>query len=203
MPEAAAAPEVLGLRAFADRIGKRPSYVTELKAANRLVLTPDGRRVLVAESLALIADTSNPAKAGVAARHAAARGQGGAAAPVTERQADAGADSGGDLAPVRYDDPLSIRRAKAQAEREEALARKALREEQLELGQLLKREDVEAAIAAAATTLRTGLQNLPHALAPELAAAATEERCQVLLANGIEHALDEMSRRFSQIGRAT
>lgn len=200
MAEAAAAPREMGLREFAAAQGWKPSYVTELKRAERLVLSPDGRRVLVAESLQRIADTRTPGKQGVAARHAATR----AAAAPASAPAEEGDDSpaGAPTAPaIPFNDPLAMRRARAQAETEEARARKALRDEQLELGQLLQREEVEAAIAGAVTTLRTSLQNLPSTLAPELAAATTEDRCHVLLANGIEHALEELSRKLSSVGR--
>src|SRR5690606_36563118 len=128
MADAAAAPETLGFRDFARRCGWKASFVTELKDAGRLVLTPDGRRVLVAESLRLIEDTRDPSKAGVAARHAAARG---APSPSPSLAQDAGQggasgeDEADDRPPVAYDDPLALRRARAQAEREEAALRKA------------------------------------------------------------------------------
>ena len=51
------APEVLGFQAFAQRIMRAPSYVTQLRKAGRLVLSADGKGVLVAESIKLIADT--------------------------------------------------------------------------------------------------------------------------------------------------
>jgi Spy/CpxP family protein refolding chaperone len=202
----ATAPETLGFREFATRYGWKPSYVTELRKAGRLVLTEDGRRVRVAESLRLLEDTRDPSKAGVAARHAAART---AAAPSPSASPDAGQgadgddDEGGD-APATpataYNDPLAIRRARAQAEREEAALRKALREEQQELGELLQRDDVLAVIADATTTLRTSLENLPTTLSASLAAETAEERCRVILANGIEHALEELSRKFRAVG---
>lgn len=200
-----ATPETLGFREFATRNGWKASYVTELKAANRLVLTPDRRRVLVADSLRLIEDTRDPSKAGVAARHAAARGS---ANPSLSVHAEAGQggpdgdDDADDRAPVAPNDPLALRRARAQAEIQEAALRKALREEQQELGELLQRDDVLAMIADAITTLRTGLENLPNTLSASLAAEQAEERCRVILANGIEHALEELARRCGGIGRS-
>src|SRR5690606_3678431 len=175
----AAAPETLGFRDFARRCGWKASYVTELKDAGRLVLTADGRRVQVAASLRLIEDTRDPSKAGVAARHAAARGAASpspSAAPEAGQGGAGGDDEGEDRAPVAYDDPLALRRARAQAEIQEAALRKALREEQQELGELLQRDDVLAVIADAITTLRTGLENLPNTLSASLAAEQAEER---------------------------
>src|SRR5690606_28339636 len=127
--------------------GWKASYVTQLKAANRLVLTPDRRRVLVADSLRLIEDTRDPSKAGVAARHAAARGSANPSPSIhleAEQGGPGGDDDADDRAPVAPNDPLALRRARAQAEIQEAALRKALREEQQELGELLQRDDVLA-----------------------------------------------------------
>ncbi|MFP3415846.1 hypothetical protein SB773_30875, partial [Bacillus sp. SIMBA_074] len=55
---------------LADHIGCRPSYIVELKRAGRLVLGPDGKGYLRDASLALYEQTRDPAKSGVAARHA-------------------------------------------------------------------------------------------------------------------------------------
>ena len=66
-------PETSTFGEFAKIARFKASYVTQLKNDNRLVLTDDGKRVRVAESLARIAATKDPSKAGVAARHAAAR----------------------------------------------------------------------------------------------------------------------------------
>ncbi|MGH8073724.1 MAG: hypothetical protein ACREO4_06580, partial [Lysobacter sp.] len=59
-------PETCGFREFATLAGFKPSYITELKSAGRLVLTDDRKKVRVAESLALIDQTRDPARAGVA-----------------------------------------------------------------------------------------------------------------------------------------
>lgn len=192
-----AAPEALGFREFATRIGCKPGYVTALKSAGRLVLTADGRKVLVAESLRLIADTRDPAKEGVRARHAAARGDSAASSPSSAAESEGG-DSGADEAPapISPSDPLAKRRALAQAEREEALARKALRDEQVELGQLLRVEDVRATVADAVMVFRTALQNLPATL------PLVEERDRPVVADGIEHVLGELERKFGAIGRS-
>lgn len=202
----AARPETMGFREFASLAGFKPGYVTELKSKGRLVLTPDGKRVRVAESLTLIDDTRDPARIGVAARHAAAREQGGAVVAPAGPGGESAADSGGDDAQSTLADPVADsharRRAKALADKEEALARKAQRDEQLELGQLLRVDDVIGALTDAATTLRTSLESLPAALAPELAAATSEDRIRVLLGDALESRLTEMARKFGAIGRA-
>lgn len=64
-------PEILSLSGFAKLQGVRPSYITKLKDAGRLVLTEEGK-VRVAESIELIAQTAG-GRIDVAARHAEVR----------------------------------------------------------------------------------------------------------------------------------
>lgn len=193
-------PAELGLKEFAVYINRSPAHITALKQAGRLVLADaSGRRVRVAESIQRIADTDNPAKSAVAARHAAARGQGGATPALDAPEGDSSAHSAPQLDPA---DPLATRRARAATEREEAGARKALRDEQVELGQLVLAADVNAVIADATTTLRTSLENLPTTLAPLLAAEPDEDRVRVLLADSLSHCLEELARHFGQLGKA-
>ena len=189
-----AADRAVTLRQFARLLDVQPSYVTQLKSEGRLVLDEAGR-VLVVASQQRIRDTADPAKDGVRAHHAAARAA--AEGEGAEEQGAVVAAAGGDSA----DDPIALRRSRAQAEKAEAEARKALRDEQLELGQLLRRDDVVPACAAAVATLRNGLENLSNILAPELAAETDEGKVRVILADAIEHALDELSRQFAAIGK--
>ncbi len=197
------------LAGFARALGCKPSYVTELKAAGRLVLTEDGKRVRTAESLALLRDTADPAKAGVAARHAAKRGLGGSSAPGAAQVPASGPDEADDAdseAASNPADPVESsharRRSKALADKAEADARKALRDEQVELGQLLQAEEVEHAVRSAVVTFRGALENLPNTIAPQLAAMDDEGSVRVVVAEAIEHALEELARKFSQIGKA-
>ncbi|AOE80012.1 terminase small subunit [Pseudomonas lurida] len=62
-------PLFLSKSAFAARIGRTPSYITWLKDNNRLVLSPDGKKVDVLATEALILETADPSKAAVAVRH--------------------------------------------------------------------------------------------------------------------------------------
>src|SRR5699024_2279062 len=66
----ASLPDTATFAEFARIAGFKRSYITQLRKDDRLVL--EGRRVKVAESLALITDSADPAKRGVAERHAAA-----------------------------------------------------------------------------------------------------------------------------------
>lgn len=180
-------------------LGVGASYITQLKGEGRLVRTADGRRFLLAESRKLLAETADPSKAGVAARHAAARG-----AAVALEAGGHGVDQDdpdAPLAPIQ-DDPLAKRRALAQAQAEEAKARKLLRDEAVELGQLLAVDEVRSAIADAVTALRADLENLPAILAAQVAAEHDEDRVRVILRDAIEHSLRETSRKFGAVVKA-
>ena len=179
-------------------LGVAPSYITQLKGEGRLVRTSDGKRFLLAESRRLLAETADPAKAGVAARHAAARGAAVALeASSTVSEPD---DVEAPLAPTQ-DDPLAKRRALAQAQAEEAKARKLLRDEAVELGQLLPVDEVRSAIADAVTAMRADLDNLPAILAPQLAAEQDEDRVRVILRDAIEHIEREFARKATAVAK--
>ena len=196
-------PTDCSLAEFAKIARVNRSYVTELKKAGRLVLAATGK-VLVAESLALIEATRSPAHQGVADRHAAAREAGPGAASANAPTSPS-AEQGGQ--PDEVDEPQlpasphRDRRARALADKEEAAARKALRDEQLELGQLLVAPDVDTALADAAVTLRDAFENMPHELAPELAALNDEAMVCSRLMEFVETQFTELSRRFAAIAR--
>jgi hypothetical protein len=197
------APETLGFRAFADRIRVKPSYVTELRKAGRLVLTEDQRGVRVAESIALIESTRDPTKAGVAARHAAARAaEPPANAPQsTEPPADDDVDAG-ERPDGEADTPpatSAFHTHRAERERWQALAAK--RDYELSIGKLMQASEVEGAVAQAGTLFRRALERLPDTLAPQLAAATDEARVRAILAVEIEHALRDLAREFAAIGK--
>lgn len=179
-------------------LGVAPSYITQLKGEGRLVRTSDGKRFLLAESRRLLAETADPAKAGVAARHAATRG----AAVALEASSTASEPDEAEtaLAPAP-DDPLAKRRALAQAQAEEAKARKLLRDEAVELGQLLSVDEVRSAIADAVTAMRADLDNLPAILAPQLAAEQDEDRVRVILRDAIEHIEREFARKAAAVAK--
>lgn len=189
-------PEIVGLRDFARLIGKKQSYVTLLKQTDRLVLNSDGK-VLVAESLQRIKDTSDPAKTAVAARHAQNRGEGDI--PVPPKAAvvapePAESDEAEDLA-----GNASYQASRARREYFEAKARE--RDYLLSIGQLLRADEVVSAVAGAVAALRQRLEILPDVLAPRLAAEVDEGNIRALLAEEIEHALDEAARHFSTVAK--
>jgi hypothetical protein len=208
--------DVLGFREFALRIGCKPGYVTQLRKAGRLVLTEDGKAVQVKASLARIAATADPARQGVADRHAAARGAeldmaAGAGAvpanvapdavPGAEADSEAGAVDPEAAAALARDHDLSMRRARAQTEKAEEEALKHRRENLLEEGKLRRWDEIREVIASAVTTLRVGVESLADILAPQLAATSDEDEVRALLAEYIEQQLGELSRSFAELSK--
>lgn len=202
--------ETASFAEFARSAGIKRSYVTALRKADRLVLTDDGKRVRVAESLARIEATRDPARAAVAARHAAARGRpafpSDDTAPRTQTAGQG--DDGADTPPAPPDATQPVDDApgdegfqywRRRSEKARALA--AERDNAAAEAKLLDGEQVVAAVKGAITTLRTRLESLPDVLGPQLAAISDEAEARASLAEAIEHALEETSRQFFAIGR--
>lgn len=201
-----ALPETATFSQFAAILGCKPGWVTALRKAGRLVLTDNGKAVRVAESMALIESTKDPARQGVADRHAAARkAQEGAGAapsnPAASPSPQTPDDDGDDAAAPG--NPHSDRRAKAMADKEEALARKALREEQIEVGRLRWVDEIEPALAEAATRLRAAFEAMPDELSPGLASISDEAEVRARLVEFVEHSLGELSRAFADIAKGS
>lgn len=189
-------PATASLKDFAGIFGCRPSYVTELKKTGRLVLTEDGKRVCVAESIARIQATRDPAMQAVADRHTAARGV--ALAGAGEHPAPEAEQGGapGDDEPDA-DNP-DYQRWKARKERAAALREEIRLGE--EAGELIRRADATAVVSNAFTVLRTDLEALPDSIAPVLAGESDEGRVRVLLSEEIEHALGNLSTTIAKLG---
>jgi hypothetical protein len=188
------ASELLGFKDFAERIGCRPSYVTQLRKEGRLVLTDDGKQVRVAESIARIEATRSPSHDGVAARHAAARQTATPTPPGPEAPppAYAAADPGADKIGNSYQ--------AARAVKERYMAMSAKRDYEVAIGKLLDAAEVRSALISAITVLRNDLESLPENIAPALAAESDENRMRILLAEEIEHVLANLATRFDQMG---
>ena len=185
---------------FARILGVKPSAVTALRHDNRLVLTADGKRVQVAETQQRLRDTADPSKVGVVARHAAARGAGegqGGSMPAVEPQEPADGEQGDAEADAAAIGAYQSSRAK----REHFQALTAQMEYEQSIGKLMDAVEVSAAIATATTVLRSSLERLPDVLGPQLAAITDEGEARALLAEAIEHALDETARQFSNLAK--
>lgn len=206
-------PPVASFAEFAALRGWRRSYVTALRKADRLVLTDDGKAVRVAESLARIKATEDPAKAAVAARHAAkrAKGQGPAPSSSIEKPKPAVATANDGAVEPEADDEAAREAAAAlgvddgfqywRRRSEKARALAAERDNAVAEGKLLDAVQVTAAVAGGVTALRARLETLPDTLGPQLAAIDDEASTRSLLAEAIEHALEELSRQFGALGK--
>lgn len=173
---------------FARELGRAPSYVTKLREAGRLVLTDDGKRVLVEASKQRIAATESGRPQHVAARehHAQRRGQG-----------DGGENGGEAESPVTG--------TRADWERREAAARAQLREIELAKtrAELVEVAAVQHAGTEAGGILRTVLENLPDQLAAQLAEGdpERERRIHAQLTEHVELLLNEITHKLGALAR--
>ncbi|MFV2946436.1 terminase small subunit [Pseudomonas japonica] len=143
---------------FAARRGWSKSYVSKLASQDRLVLTADGK-VDVEATEALLAQSADPSKAAVAARHEEGR---------VERDVRTHLHPGVD-APTPQSAPQPSKGPdfqKARAHREHYLAQLAEAEFHKVQGNLVERKAVEDAAFTAGRVLR----DLVFGLAPQLAA---------------------------------
>ncbi|MDH0571520.1 terminase small subunit [Pseudomonas fulva] len=147
---------------FAARRGWSKSYVSKLANHDRLVLTADGK-VDVEATETLLAESADPSKAAVAARHEENR---------VERDVRTHLQPVGDTPGVQPPVPQPGKGPdfqKARAHREYYLAQLAEAEFNKVQGNLVERKAVEDAAFAAGRTLR----DLVFGLAPQLAAELT------------------------------
>lgn len=174
-------PTTLTRKQFAEHLGVRPSYITKLGKAGRLVFTEDGRHVVVEATKRLMEESRDPNRQDVTDRHRAKRN--GESAPTPDVHVPG--------------QPLTHSQAKAS--KEFYLAENARLDYEERCGRLLERDAVRLVIADAAATLRAYLESLPAQLAPHLA-GSDEERIQALLAEHVEVALTEMTQKLASIG---
>lgn len=180
-------PETLTPREFAARLGYKPHYGNQLAKDGRLVFAPDGKRVLVQESIARFNATKDPSRQGVADRHAAGRvGQGDAAAN-TKNEAEQEEEVG-----------KTYHASKAIKEKYLALAARRDYEKSIKL--LTCTHDVYFHVENAFTVCRVQLERIPSSLAPQLAAINNESEINTLLTNHIEHILSIMSNEIAKLG---
>lgn len=196
-----ALPETATQAEFARLVNRKPGYISQLKTAGVLVMTADGRRVRVRESLEAMEANRNPAFDGVAARHEAERLA--KLAPATAGQDTAAPGSEGDedeeeggLSVTEANRLLKIASAR-EKQIDVELAEMKLRRER---GELLYAADVRAACAAAATQARHGFERLVESLAPRLAATSDEQRVRELLQDEINHTLETFARALTSTG---
>lgn len=196
---------------FARQQGWSRSYVTQLKAAGRLVMA-DGM-VDVEASLALIDRTADPSRDQVAGRHAKNR----AAKARTDGSTDAEQQDEEKIAPAAgftaggtesgqggkvEGDKIASSYSKSRAMKEfyAAQTAKAIYEKDV-LGKLCDTEDVSRAGAGLGAVLRTKLEGLSDRLASLLAPISSVEETHALLVEHHEAVLNEISDELEKLSR--
>lgn len=158
------------------------SYVTALKKSGRLVLDEQGR-VLVDATIQRINETADPNRDDVAARWAAER-KATPPAPPVEPPEDEPTQGGHDY-------------QKSRAQKEHYLAEQARIQFERDVGKLVEKAEVEAAIGDLVTTFRQTLENLPHRTAPELVGKDLDA-IRATLKQEVHAALADMEREFTK-----
>jgi hypothetical protein len=182
-------PETATPKEFADLLGFKRSYITQLRKDDRLVFTEDGTRILVHESKERIEATKDPARIGVVRRHAVSRDTPIVAAPRAPEQ------------PEGESEPSSPGFQHWRERGEKAKALGLERDNAIADGKLLDAAEVHAAVGSAITLLRTRFEGLPDALAPELSIIDDEAKARAVLSSHIEHTLAELAREFSSLAK--
>ena len=173
---------LMTLAEFSQHLGRSRTYAYQLRKEDRLVMTADGKHVLVAESTARIAATADPARRGVAERHARERGE-----DLDDETYDASDDDG---SPKGY----NFQRSKAKrehyaAERERTAARK-------EAGELIEVGEHVAAFSRAGAAIRATLEAWAAMLPPQLV-GRDEAEIRATVADQVEAVLRDLA---AQIG---
>ena len=189
-------------RAFAARVGYSQPYISKLAKEGRLVLEGSGptSRVIIAESLKLMEQTGG-SRPDVSARFAQERanraktqdvGIGGA------KQIDSGAivqaagatDSGIDKIGSNY------QAARAVKEKYAALTAKASYETMI--GNLIPREDVDAAMRFVGAAVRSAMDVFPDQQAPVLCAMADIHEVRAVLADACRNVLLDVGQAIDR-----
>lgn len=170
---------------FAARHGWSKSYVSKLAKQDRLVLTADGKVYVEATEL-LLAESADPSKAAVAARHEEHR---------VERDVRSQLQPG-PFATLQPDSPSvgAHNFQKAKAHREYYLAQLAEAEFNKVQGNLVERQAVEDAAYSAGRMLRDQFLGLAPQLAAELVAMSDPWDIE-------RHLIDAFRRVFTEVGK--
>lgn len=175
---------------FARHIDVRPSYVTKLARADRLVFTPDGRHVLVAESVSRIAATRDPSRP-------AQRDLQRTTTPETPQRPEKNAD---DDAPDGKDTSAARSFSAARADREWYNAGLARLEYQRVTGTLCETDTVHTAAAQAGGILRAAIERLPDAVAGRMADdPAVERRVRAAVQDEVDVMLGDIALTLQRI----
>ena len=181
---------VISKTEFAARRGWAKSYVSKLANQDRLVLTEDGKVELEATE-ALLAESADPSKAAVTARHQQDRIQRGVHSQLSPE-----VEPTSTAAPQPAISPASKLPdfQKARAHREFYLAQLAEAEFHKVQGSQVQLEAVKTGAFNAGRLLRDQLLGMPPQLAPELAAMTDPWEIERRLTDAIRASLEEAER---------
>jgi hypothetical protein len=140
---------------FARHINKHRSYITQLKQEGRIVMSENGKHVLVNESLNLLKETADYNRDDVSERHAAERFK------KNESRGD------------EYDwledaDPNKTTLAKGRAIEQHYKALSARMDYKASIGDLVSKDEVKNAVLDIISTFRQSIENFPHRIAADL-----------------------------------
>lgn len=180
------APATMNKAEYARHRGCSDTYVSRLGKMDLLVMTPDGR-VDVAKSDVLIAHHRDPARGGDRTATPALVAQSAAQGSPQSRRVQ---PAGGELPLGSADDS-----AYKEAARRERIAKARIAELELaeKAGQLVRREEVEAAIFGLARQAMESLDALADRLAPQLAAETDVDRIHALLTQHVRRIAGELA----------
>ena len=181
---------VISKTEFAARRGWAKSYVSKLANQDRLVLTEDGKVELEATE-ALLAESADPSKAAVTARHQQDRIQRGVRSQLSPE-----VEPTSTAAPQPAISPASKLPdfQKARAHREYYLAQLAEAEFHKIQGSQVQLEAVKTGAFNAGRLLRDQLLGMPPQLAPELAAMTDPWEIERRLTDAIRASLEDAER---------
>jgi hypothetical protein len=174
---------------LARNLGVSRSYVTALKAADRLVISDDGSGIELEASLARIDATRDPQRVDVSERHASAR----AGTLLKASQANPEENKPPPAPPADRGDPNSYQAARAI--KEIYAAKTARMEYERSIGQLLDRQAVENAVEDTMTVVRQHLEQMPNRLSPQIIGQPLDA-VRATIKREVNATLTEMVREF-------
>jgi phage terminase Nu1 subunit (DNA packaging protein) len=189
MTETTTPPATMKKGDFARFLGLAPSYITALVKAGRVVTEGEGRGALVkvAESVALI-EATQAGRFDVARRHAAARRRG-----ANEMTGDATARSTPENAAKRDSESHDLERlVDAKTRKESAQADQEEMKSAQMAGNLIAREDVDAAMKFLGASVRAAMDVFPDQTAPVLCAVTDLNETHAMLTEACRNVLHDI-----------
>lgn len=162
---------------------KSPGMAYQAQKEGRVVTAPDGQHLLARASRARYAATADPAKQGVAQRHAKARAEGHAPAAVAAAETD------------RIGNTYQA----ARAVKERFLALEAKRAYEVAIGQLRDAREVEHLAVTVGSDLRQRLESLAISIAPMLLGQTDEATVRAMLQDQFADALASATHHFRRL----